>query len=272
MNTQIKKQWRDIYPVHPCAEIFPRLSAKEFSDLRKSLRETGLRAPVTLWLDATSNTTYLLDGRHRLDALEANGVNVIGEDAKLLAHLGEVIDSISSFGPAQLVFAANINRRHLTEKERVTLARQTLEAEKKMQQPAQKKEKSSQASDKPDKLMTAEASAVIPARQFSPTKGKRGGSSPSLIGKIAKMAGVNLDTARKHLRAAAAPQPTKASKPEKSAAAKSTTKKPPAPVARIEFRRFLSFVRTRQRLGVSRADRVVLRAIHSDIAKLLKRK
>jgi len=248
---KLKCEWRKYYPVHPCAELFPKLNPQEFSKLRKSLNETGLQVPVILWVDSATDVTYLLDGRNRLDALEANGVRVIGNDNKLLPHLCDITDSLSSFDAAQLVFAANIHRRHLSEKERVKIAKQVLEAEKQMKSPNPK----SQPIEKKTKKITAQACAVVGKPKH--VKGVRG-STKSTVGQVAKLAGVHRNTARKHLN-----KTTKKIKPKQKEAADSSI------LAHIEFRKFLSFIRARQQLGITPSDHQVLLTILKEIDQLI---
>src|SRR4051794_30342787 len=79
-----RKSWRDVLQVHPAADIFPMMSREELVKLGNNIKERGgLTAPIALFLpaDADENTGWLLlDGRNRLDAMEAAGITLI--DAK----------------------------------------------------------------------------------------------------------------------------------------------------------------------------------------------
>lgn len=44
-----RKSWRDIYPVHPAADVFPMMTEEELRDLGKDIKKNGLRQPVVLW-------------------------------------------------------------------------------------------------------------------------------------------------------------------------------------------------------------------------------
>ena len=103
------KSWRDILPIHPAANLIPPLSSEEFKDLADDIKKNGLRVPVTLLIDDNSNRA-LLDGRHRLDALELAGRDNLPDDLKVseFTYLEKGID------PYAYVISTNIYRRHLT--------------------------------------------------------------------------------------------------------------------------------------------------------------
>ena len=67
--------WRAHLPVHPAADEFPLLSESELRELAEDIRRNGLQSPILIWRD--TNTCrfkdYLIDGRHRLDALAMLG-------------------------------------------------------------------------------------------------------------------------------------------------------------------------------------------------------
>src|SRR6516164_9792258 len=101
--------WRDILPIHPAANLIPPLSSEEFKDLADDIKKNGLRVPVTLLIDDNSNRA-LLDGRHRLDALELAGRDNLPDDLKVseFTYLEKGID------PYAYVISTNIYRRHLS--------------------------------------------------------------------------------------------------------------------------------------------------------------
>ena len=61
------------YPVHPAAELFPKMDAEALQALADDIREHGQREPVILYHGA------VLDGRNRLRACELAGVERFGE-------------------------------------------------------------------------------------------------------------------------------------------------------------------------------------------------
>src|SRR5215813_7363287 len=63
------QSWRDTLPVHPAAELFPRMSEAELAALGKDIRKRGLTSSIAVWSDGKS-PEQLLDGRSRLDAIE----------------------------------------------------------------------------------------------------------------------------------------------------------------------------------------------------------
>jgi len=156
------KPWREIYPVHPCADVFPLMDAEELTALAADIKANGLRAPIVLWHDPSTQagTCFVLDGRNRLDALERNG-DAITPDAPFFSK-----PSIQN--PAAFVISANIRRRHLTNTQRAELIWAVLEAGK---------------NDK-DTM----------SRSFNPTPGKAGGSTkdPILAAAVAEGAKVGI--------------------------------------------------------------------------------
>ena len=86
------------YPVHPAAELFPKMDAEALQALADDIREHGQREPVILYHGA------VLDGRNRLRACELAGV----EPRFVTVESDEVGD------PIQFVLSLNRHRRHLT--------------------------------------------------------------------------------------------------------------------------------------------------------------
>jgi ParB-like chromosome segregation protein Spo0J len=96
-------------PIHPAANLIPPLSSEEFKDLTDDIKKNGLQVPVTLFADDNGNRS-LLDGRHRLDALELAGRDNLPDNLKVseFTYLEKGID------PYAYVISTNIHRRHLT--------------------------------------------------------------------------------------------------------------------------------------------------------------
>jgi ParB-like chromosome segregation protein Spo0J len=69
------KPWREIIAVHAAAEMFPPMfqyDPEGFRALIEDVRKNGVREPVVIFIDERGNSS-LIDGRNRLDALEAIG-------------------------------------------------------------------------------------------------------------------------------------------------------------------------------------------------------
>lgn len=102
--------WRDDYPVHPAAEVFPMMSVEEIKALGEDISANGLQVPIVLWTD--EDTTYVLDGRNRLDAMHTAGLDT----EKAISTAVE-----SNGDPWAFVISANLRRRHLTLEQRIGL-------------------------------------------------------------------------------------------------------------------------------------------------------
>src|SRR5262245_49079443 len=64
--------WRSIYPVHPCADVFPMMTDLEIDELAADIKANGLRQPVLLYME--NGTNYVLDGRNRVEAMMRAGI------------------------------------------------------------------------------------------------------------------------------------------------------------------------------------------------------
>lgn len=98
--------------VHPLAERFPEIPAKEFEELVQSIKELGLLEPIII-----NQAHQILDGRHRYRACQQLGVKV--PTAQLEDVLGVKFGSVTE---AQFIFDANYHRRHLTDDQRIALS------------------------------------------------------------------------------------------------------------------------------------------------------
>ena len=70
--------WRSLYPVHPCADVYPMVSDAELEALAADIKKNGLQHQVVIWQER--GKYFVLDGRNRLDALTRLGV-VLSADA-----------------------------------------------------------------------------------------------------------------------------------------------------------------------------------------------
>jgi transposase len=107
-NSPKPKSWRDVLPIHPAAELFPRMSEDELRELARDINKNGLRYPIILWREKEGAKAYLLDGRNRLDALESIGIQTVDERG-MHRHW-----SFRDGDPYDLVLSFNVHRRHLT--------------------------------------------------------------------------------------------------------------------------------------------------------------
>jgi hypothetical protein len=140
-----KKSWRDVTSVHPAADLFPLMSAEELKVLGEDIKKNGMTSPVTLWVDAAGKS-LLLDGRNRLDALEAVGIPVkfnkkgwckgipaphkLPPDLKHLTDMGRCVDvKYTNADPYEYVLSANIHRRHLTADQKREIIAKILKAQ-----------------------------------------------------------------------------------------------------------------------------------------------
>ena len=112
------QSWRNTLPIHPAAELFPRMSEAELAALGKDIRKHGLTSPIAVWSDGKS-PEQLLDGRSRLDAIEIEIGPAIVSPPSVIAGkdflaVNKVIVLDRSVDPYDFVISANIHRRHLT--------------------------------------------------------------------------------------------------------------------------------------------------------------
>jgi DNA-binding transcriptional regulator YhcF (GntR family) len=131
----VPRKWRDVLPIHPAADLFPLMSPDELKALGEDIRKNGLKErvkvlstwskPLNGFDPALELTNVLIDGRNRLDAMEAAGINLFRTDGQFensffLSLSGKVID------PYAYVISANIHRRHLTTAQRIELVEKVI--------------------------------------------------------------------------------------------------------------------------------------------------
>jgi hypothetical protein len=119
-NNQPALTWRDVLPVHPAAELLPRMSNAELEELRTDIAANGLHTPVIILL-SDDGTEQLLDGINRLDAMALAGKKVVKEDVVLHQHVRGNTD------PYRFVLSVNLYRRHLTNEQKTDLIAKLLE-------------------------------------------------------------------------------------------------------------------------------------------------
>jgi hypothetical protein len=134
MATKPTPSWRDVLPIHPAAELFPRMSEDELRALGEDIVKNGLNTSIALWRGDPKGQAQLLDGRNRLDALElvTGGPVVVGAPSimagKDFLACDKVIVLDKSVDPYAYVISANIRRRHLSAKQKRDLITELIKA------------------------------------------------------------------------------------------------------------------------------------------------
>jgi hypothetical protein len=125
-EARARKGWRDVLPIHPAADLFPRMSPDELKALGEDIKKNGLRAPVVV--HGPPGNFCLLDGRNRLDAMELVGLPVIeqvGDKLQLCPHSHVALE----IDPYAFVLSANLHRRHLTAEQKREIIAKVLKAQ-----------------------------------------------------------------------------------------------------------------------------------------------
>ena len=126
-----RRSWRDVLSVHPAAELFPQMSADELRELGEDIKKHGglPAVPLVLWEAEKSAPPFLLDGRNRLDAMEAVGLPVLNTQGEWLNwNLACRCTQIRGNDPYAYVISANIHRRHLTAEQKRELIAKLIKA------------------------------------------------------------------------------------------------------------------------------------------------
>ena len=132
-GTSASSSWRSTLPIHPAAELFPRMSPDELRALGEDIIKNGLTSPIVLWQPDSKSQARLLDGS-RLDAIEiATGSPVIVGATSIMSgqHFlacDKVIVLDKSVDPYAYVISANIHRRHLTAEQKRELISKLIKA------------------------------------------------------------------------------------------------------------------------------------------------
>jgi len=122
-DSERPKGWRDLYPPHPAAELFPLMTAEELGGLTADIERHGLREPITLHDEG--GQCWVLDGRNRMDALALLGKG-LSEDGYGGCHFEYPGLHDPSFDPFTFVVSRNLHRRHLTVEQRKEVAAKLL--------------------------------------------------------------------------------------------------------------------------------------------------
>jgi hypothetical protein len=181
-----------VLPIHLAAELFPLLSTAESEVLGEDIKKNGLAVPLVLWQVDKNAPLLLLDGRNRLDAMEAAGLPVLNPDGTWLDSRIRC-DLVSGGDPYAQVVCFNLHRRHLTPEQRRELIAKVLmagpEASNRQIAESVKVDHKTVASVRAERVATGE----IP--QLKKTKGKDGKSRPTRKKRATeKVAGAQIDS------------------------------------------------------------------------------
>lgn len=124
-NQSTPTSWRDVLPVHPAANLLPRMSDAELKELGADIFANGLHTPVVILLNDEDGSEQLLDGVNRLDAMERADIEVVKDgrfnyDRILHQHIHGNTD------PVGFVLSVNLYRRHLSNDQKTELIQKIL--------------------------------------------------------------------------------------------------------------------------------------------------
>jgi hypothetical protein len=128
-----RKSWRDVLPVHPAADLFPLMSPDELRELGEDIKANGLREPIVMISE--KGRWSVLDGRNRLDAMEAVGLPMPTplvlpprRAEAVRVYQGSYAIEHNLGDPYAYVLSANIHRRHLTAEQKREIIAKVLKA------------------------------------------------------------------------------------------------------------------------------------------------
>ena len=117
--------WREIYGVHPAAELFPLLTRTELEELAADIKERGVLLPVLARRPDDPPTAHsggpeleIVDGRSRLDAMTLAGLPLFESKEGEVVPTCPITVLADDVDPYAVAISANINRRHLTAEQR----------------------------------------------------------------------------------------------------------------------------------------------------------
>ena len=120
------QNWRKALRVHPVADEFPQASDKALKELRGSIGPDGSGMEMDIVLGSIAGAEpVLIDGRTRLDALEANGVRVFDSHGHLAVK--HRVEQLAEEADAWVLGRRlNLDRRHLKHEDKVAIAKSIL--------------------------------------------------------------------------------------------------------------------------------------------------
>jgi ParB-like chromosome segregation protein Spo0J len=116
------------------------MTKAELIELGEDIKKSGLQQAIAVIMEdvevvASADGSYditdpirtiVLDGRNRLDAMEAVGLKIVDEKGQLLDSVPYIVIDPKAIDPYSYVFSANILRRHLQWDQRRTLIEELL--------------------------------------------------------------------------------------------------------------------------------------------------
>ena len=114
--------WRDVYGVHPAAELFPPLTRAELEELAADLKQRGMLMPVLARRrddpGGPAPEFEIVDGCSRLDAMTLAGLPLFdSKDGEVVAKFPMTMLADDA-DPYAAAISANIRRRHLSPEQR----------------------------------------------------------------------------------------------------------------------------------------------------------
>jgi hypothetical protein len=124
-QAEVNMGWRNVLKVHPACELFPPLPPDELRELGNDIKKNRLQERAKVMRQG--DNFVLVDGRSRLDAIEAVGLPIkVFERNTPNKKFFEVVEVDD---PIAFVISANIRRRHLTPEQKRELIGNLLKAD-----------------------------------------------------------------------------------------------------------------------------------------------
>jgi hypothetical protein len=119
--------WRDHLQIHPDCDLFPCLPPDELQALGQDIKKNGLQQKIKL-LVHKSRESVVIDGRNRLDAMQAVGLCPVSSNGRRMVDYFDEI-KLADDQVVDYIISANIHRRHLNAKQKARLTKELLKKE-----------------------------------------------------------------------------------------------------------------------------------------------